>query len=440
MSRIACIVFFALLVVPCISNAETIDVQIKGVDDGAKTTKQRDYKEAVLFAKREAIERAGVKIKSMTTVKDLVVNSDYIESQAEALLLPGYNILDMGYSVDGTYQIVLIGKVKTVSEGIDSKELRYAKSLMDRGEKAQTEKIITDIIKNSKDDNAVAEAMYYLIIWKFASDERDTFEKLKAYYPDSKYVNRIEAERRRIEAKREAEREAERRRITARDGTLVAYVTGVVYDKNTGLEWFAGSGGGKTWYEAMSWVKNFTVDGGGWRMPTITDLKTLYREGAGTRNRTPLLETTGWYVWSGEKFGSSSAWYFDFHDGWGHYDLRTTYDGYRVFAVRSASGEVTRGWLGVGIQDLSEELAEYSGIKDKKGVLITEVFPGDPADEAGIKPKDIVLSINGKKVENTRELSKLIADTSVGDTVKIKVLRNGIEKTFPVKIVKREDE
>ena len=69
MSRIAYIVFFALLVVPCISDAETIDVQIKGVGDGLKITKQRDYKEAVLFAKREAIERAGVKIKSMTTIK-----------------------------------------------------------------------------------------------------------------------------------------------------------------------------------------------------------------------------------------------------------------------------------------------------------------------------------------------------------------------------------
>jgi len=51
-----------------------------------------------------------------------------------------------------------------------------------------------------------------------------------------------------------------------------------------------------------------------------------------------------------------------------------------------------------------------------------------------------VLSINGKKVENTRELSKLVADTSVGDIVKIKVLHNGVEKTFKVKIAKREDE
>jgi len=127
MLRIAYIVFFALLVVPCISDAETIDVHIKGVDDGVKTRKQQNYKEAVLFAKREAIERAGVQIKAIITVKDLVLNSDYIESKAEAVLLLGYNILDMGYSADGTYQIVLIGKVKTVSEGLDSKELRYAK-------------------------------------------------------------------------------------------------------------------------------------------------------------------------------------------------------------------------------------------------------------------------------------------------------------------------
>jgi len=112
----------------------------------------------------------------------------------------------------------------------------------------------------------------------------------------------------------------------------------------------------------------------------------------------------------------------------------------RIVDQLKSSGEVTRGWLGVGIQDLNKELAEYYGIKDKKGVLITEVFPGDPADKAGIKPKDIVLSINGKKVENTRELSKLVADTSVGDIVKIKVLRNGVEKTFKVKITKRKDE
>lgn len=116
MSRIAYIVFFTLLIVPCVSFAETIDVHIKGVDDGVKTRKQRDYNEAVLFAKREAIERAGVKIKAITTVKDLVVNSDYIVSKAEAVLLPGYNIIDIGYQEDGTYLVILVGKVKTGTE------------------------------------------------------------------------------------------------------------------------------------------------------------------------------------------------------------------------------------------------------------------------------------------------------------------------------------
>ena len=103
------------------------------------------------------------------------------------------------------------------------------------------------------------------------------------------------------------------------------------------------------------------------------------------------------------------------------------------------SGEVTRGWLGVGIQDISDEVAEYYGIEEKIGVLVTEVFPGDPADKAGIKTKDIILSVNGKKVSTARELTGVIADTGVGDAVRIKVLRNGTTKTFKVKIAKRED-
>ena len=103
------------------------------------------------------------------------------------------------------------------------------------------------------------------------------------------------------------------------------------------------------------------------------------------------------------------------------------------------SGEVTRGWLGVGIQDISEEVAEYYGIKEKKGVLVTEVFPGDPADSAGIRPKDIILSVNGETVDSARDLTGLIADTGIGDTVRIKVMRDRKTKTFEVKIAKREE-
>jgi len=102
-------------------------------------------------------------------------------------------------------------------------------------------------------------------------------------------------------------------------------------------------------------------------------------------------------------------------------------------------GEVTRGWLGVGIQDISEEVAEYYGIKEKKGVLVTEVFPGDPADLAGIKAKDVILSVNGKTVESARQLTSMIADISVGDTIQIKINRNGKTQTIDVKIAKREE-
>lgn len=103
------------------------------------------------------------------------------------------------------------------------------------------------------------------------------------------------------------------------------------------------------------------------------------------------------------------------------------------------SGEVTRGWLGVGIQPISKELGEYYGIKDGKGVLVTEVFPGDPADEAGIKPRDIILEVNGKKVDSSRDLTRMIAGIDVGEISKIKVLREGKEKIFKVKITRREE-
>ena len=90
---------------------EPISVQIKGYDDGIKTSVQQDYKEAVLFAKREAIERAGVNVKSITTAEDFVVQSDFIESQAEATLAAGYEILDVGYQEDGSYLVILSGEV-----------------------------------------------------------------------------------------------------------------------------------------------------------------------------------------------------------------------------------------------------------------------------------------------------------------------------------------
>jgi serine protease Do len=104
-------------------------------------------------------------------------------------------------------------------------------------------------------------------------------------------------------------------------------------------------------------------------------------------------------------------------------------------------GEVTRGWLGVAIQDISPELADYYGLSEKDaGVLVTEVFKGDPADAAGIQPKDVIISVNGQKVEATRELTRIIANIGVGDRATVSVIRDGRQKTFIVEIAKREEE
>jgi serine protease Do len=104
------------------------------------------------------------------------------------------------------------------------------------------------------------------------------------------------------------------------------------------------------------------------------------------------------------------------------------------------NGDVTRGWLGVTIQDLKGEIAKYYGIKgDKRGVLVLDVVSGDPADAAGIRPKDIIVAINGKGVSTSKELTTRIANIGVGETVKIKVLRDSKEMFFKVKVGERPD-
>jgi serine protease Do len=67
------------------------------------------------------------------------------------------------------------------------------------------------------------------------------------------------------------------------------------------------------------------------------------------------------------------------------------------------------------------------------------VFKGDPADASGIRPRDIILEVKGKPIEDSRDLTRTIANTQVGETIEIKVLREGREKWFKVKIAKRED-
>jgi serine protease Do len=109
----------------------------------------------------------------------------------------------------------------------------------------------------------------------------------------------------------------------------------------------------------------------------------------------------------------------------------------KIVAQLKENGEVTRGWLGVNIQDLKGDLAEYYGAKNSEGVLVTDVVPGNPADKAGIKAKDVITAVNGERVKTSRELTAKAATLPVGETTKITVIRDGKEKTFDVKVAKR---
>ena len=111
-----------------------------------------------------------------------------------------------------------------------------------------------------------------------------------------------------------------------------------------------------------------------------------------------------------------------------------------IIAQLKSEGEVTRGWLGVAIQDLTAEMAEYYGLKDRKGVLVADVFEGDPADKAGIQAKDIIIEVNDKKIETSRQLTTMIAGLKVGETARVEVFRDGKSKTFAVKLARRSDE
>ncbi len=103
----------------------------------------------------------------------------------------------------------------------------------------------------------------------------------------------------------------------------------------TSFEWIARPDTDTTWDEAKSWVDGLDIDGGGWRMPTIKELKTIYQEAKGTRDMDPLLKATGYYVWSGETKDSSLAWSFSIWDGKGSWSPRRLSFGGRAFAVRS---------------------------------------------------------------------------------------------------------
>lgn len=97
-----------------------------------------------------------------------------------------------------------------------------------------------------------------------------------------------------------------------------------------------------------------------------------------------------------------------------------------------AQGKVVRGWLGVGIQDLTDELASQFGVKPGDGVLVGNVMKDSPADKGGLKTGDVLLEFNNTKISDVHQLQREVAQASVGSTVRLRVLREKQPMTVSV--------
>jgi serine protease Do len=97
-------------------------------------------------------------------------------------------------------------------------------------------------------------------------------------------------------------------------------------------------------------------------------------------------------------------------------------------------GKVVRGWLGVMIQTITADLKDKLGLKEQKGALVADVVKGGPAEKAGIKRGDVIVSFDGKEIREMRQLPRIVGATRVGKTVEVEVIRGGSKKTFEVKI------
>jgi len=102
-------------------------------------------------------------------------------------------------------------------------------------------------------------------------------------------------------------------------------------------------------------------------------------------------------------------------------------------------GELRRGWLGVRIQQVTDEIAESLSIKPARGALIAGVEDKGPAKPAGIEPGDVVVKFDGKEVKEPKDLSRVVADTAVGKEVDVVVIRKGKEETLKVTLGRLED-
>lgn len=110
-----------------------------------------------------------------------------------------------------------------------------------------------------------------------------------------------------------------------------------------------------------------------------------------------------------------------------------------VIAQLEEFGETRRGWLGVRIQTVTDDLAEGLGLDDTRGALVAGIQEGGPAVGSGLEAGDVIIEFDGKPVERMRDLPRIVADTAVGKAVDVVVLRDGKEQTYQVTLGRLEE-
>ncbi|HEX9899037.1 MAG TPA: Do family serine endopeptidase [Candidatus Methylomirabilis sp.] len=97
-------------------------------------------------------------------------------------------------------------------------------------------------------------------------------------------------------------------------------------------------------------------------------------------------------------------------------------------------GKVTRGWLGIGIQPLTPELAKSFGVSADEGILVNQIMPKSPAEAAGLKVGDLILTLDGKPIKDARQMQRLVAEAEIGKTIAVIVLRDKTKRALKVQV------
>ncbi len=110
-----------------------------------------------------------------------------------------------------------------------------------------------------------------------------------------------------------------------------------------------------------------------------------------------------------------------------------------VLNILKTKGKVSHPWIGVYIQPVTDEIAQYLGMSKPEGILVSDVVQGGPADSAGLTRGDVILEIDKQKIDTTRDLTNKIDNAKVGQKLQLKIFRNGEIKVIPTTVGEKGD-